>query len=387
MLKSRKRQQQSSRHARPAGFTLIVWSDDAKRSRRLHLSRALIALIALVVVGVAVAIGLLVQRNNELSAALEQASQGSQMSVDREQTLHQVVGSQQQTLNSARDQLTAEREKLVALQSQLSTLEQQLSDLEQFSNQVRSLLGGQVQPAGAAQGGQINAPLPSPTPQGYVIELASVSDDATYHATIASYQDAILRDGQRIFDTRASLEQLQATYLDQTSAQQAQDARAQTTASILADQLAKQAQQQAQKLAAAAASQKAADAIPHGFPYYGDISSSFGWRISPWDATKTGFHPGIDIVADVGTPVMATADGTVITAGWSDSFGRVIRIQHAGGLVTLYGHNSRLLVYVGEQIQRGQIIAYSGNTGMSTGPHIHYGIYRNGVAVNPILYR
>ncbi len=383
MLKSRIRQQQSSRRARPDGFTLIVWSDDAKRSRHLHISRWAIALLTLVVLGVAVAIGLLAQRNNELAAALMQASQGSQMSVEREQAMHQVVGSQQQTLNSARGELTTEREKLTALQSQLATLEQQLSDLEQFSNQVRTLLGGQVQPVGAAQGGQINAPIPSPTPQGYVIELASLSDNASYRTVLASYQDAILRDGRRIADARTALEDVQAAYLDQTSTQQAQDARTLTTASILADKQAQQAQQKA----AVATSLKAADAIPHGFPYYGDISSSFGWRISPWDATKTGFHPGIDILADVGTPVKATADGIILTAGWSDSFGRVIRIQHAGGLVTLYGHNSRLLVGYGDAVQRGQVIAYSGNTGMSTGPHIHYGIYRDGVAVNPLKYR
>lgn len=381
LLKSREWQRPSAKKKPKHGFTLILWSDDAKHSRRLHLSRLAIALAVVMLLGVAVTIGLLVQRTNELATQLAQAQQGGQLDSQREQTMHQVVGTQQQTLDDTRNELSSERQKLTALQSQLGALEQQLSDLEQFSDQVRTMLGGQAQPGSGGQGGQINAPQLSPTPQGYRVELAAYNDDASYRAAMASYQDAILRDGKRISNTRASLEELEAAYLEQTSAQQADDARAQTSAYIQAEQKATQ-----EKLDAAAR-QAALDAVPHGFPYYGEISSGFGWRTSPFDPTKTGYHPGIDIVADVGTPVKATASGTVISANYDDVYGRMVRIRHPNGLVTLYGHNSKLLVSVGETVQRGDIIAYSGSTGMSTGPHIHYGVYRDGVAVNPMKYR
>ncbi|MDQ2807376.1 MAG: peptidoglycan DD-metalloendopeptidase family protein, partial [Chloroflexota bacterium] len=127
--------------------------------------------------------------------------------------------------------------------------------------------------------------------------------------------------------------------------------------------------------------------IPQGYPFYGAISSPFGYRISPFVAGKGGYHKGIDIVAPTGTPVQATQAGRVIMAGWSDVYGRVVILNHGGGWVTLYGHNSRLLVQVGDWVEHGQVIAHSGSTGMSTGPHIHYEIRHNDVPVNPAKYR
>ena len=127
--------------------------------------------------------------------------------------------------------------------------------------------------------------------------------------------------------------------------------------------------------------------IPQGYPFYGPISSPFGYRISPFVAGKGGYHKGLDIVAPTGTPVQATQAGRVILAGWSDVYGRLVILSHGGGWVTLYGHNSKLLVKVGDWVERGQVVAYSGSTGMSTGPHIHYEIRRNDVPVNPAKYR
>jgi murein DD-endopeptidase MepM/ murein hydrolase activator NlpD len=127
--------------------------------------------------------------------------------------------------------------------------------------------------------------------------------------------------------------------------------------------------------------------IPSGYPYYGAITSPFGWRSSPFVKGKVGFHTGLDIQAPMGTPVRATQTGVVSQAGWSDVYGRVVMIDHGAGWVTLYGHNSKLLVSVGQRVVKGQVIAYSGSTGMSTGPHIHYEIRHNGVQVNPAKYR
>ena len=127
--------------------------------------------------------------------------------------------------------------------------------------------------------------------------------------------------------------------------------------------------------------------IPSGFPHYGAISSGFGWRSSPFVRGQVGFHKGIDIVAPTGTPVYATQAGRVVIAGWSNVYGRMVMLDHGAGWTTIYGHNSRLVVSVGDDVVQGQLLAYSGSTGMSTGPHIHYEIRYNGVPVNPMKYR
>jgi murein DD-endopeptidase MepM/ murein hydrolase activator NlpD len=127
--------------------------------------------------------------------------------------------------------------------------------------------------------------------------------------------------------------------------------------------------------------------IPSGYPYYGAITSPFGWRSSPFVKGKVGFHTGLDIQAPMGTAVRATQTGVVSQAGWSDVYGRMVMLDHGAGWATLYGHNSKLLVSVGQRVVKGQVIAYSGSTGMSTGPHIHYEIRHNGVQVNPAKYR
>ena len=121
---------------------------------------------------------------------------------------------------------------------------------------------------------------------------------------------------------------------------------------------------------------------PSIWPASGDISSNYGLR---WGGTD--FHPGIDIANDVGTPIVATADGIVTTAGWnSGGYGNMVDIDHGNGIMTRYGHTSQVVVSAGQQVRRGQVIAYMGNTGFSTGPHLHYEVRINGQAVNPARY-
>lgn len=116
------------------------------------------------------------------------------------------------------------------------------------------------------------------------------------------------------------------------------------------------------------------------------VTSDYGNRIHPITKTKK-FHKGIDIGAAQGTNVLAAADGTVVTAGWnSGGYGYYITINHGGGIVTLYGHNSKLLVKSGDKVKKGQVIAKVGSTGNSTGPHIHFEVLKNGSVVNPYDY-
>ena len=118
----------------------------------------------------------------------------------------------------------------------------------------------------------------------------------------------------------------------------------------------------------------------------GHISGRFGYRRSPFNNKKTEYHSGLDISLRRRTPVIATAKGRVIYSGWLPGLGNTVKISHGKGLVTLYGHNTKLLVKSGQFVERGQEIALSGNTGMSTGPHLHYEVQKNGYIENPIKY-
>ncbi|BAU10263.1 peptidase M23 [Leptolyngbya sp. NIES-3755] len=115
------------------------------------------------------------------------------------------------------------------------------------------------------------------------------------------------------------------------------------------------------------------------WPAKGVLTSPYGWR---WGR----MHRGIDIAAPVGTPIMAAAPGKVVTAGWNDGgYGNLVEVKHADGSVTLYAHNSRILVRVGQQVRQGQQIAEMGSTGFSTGPHSHFEVHLPGRgAVNPM---
>lgn len=97
-------------------------------------------------------------------------------------------------------------------------------------------------------------------------------------------------------------------------------------------------------------------------------------------------HPGIDIATEVNTPVVATADGTVARAGTDPVYGEYVLLAHDEGFETMYGHNALLLVERGDRVERGETIAYSGNSGRSTAPHLHYEVRRQGQAVDPAPY-
>jgi murein DD-endopeptidase MepM/ murein hydrolase activator NlpD len=117
-------------------------------------------------------------------------------------------------------------------------------------------------------------------------------------------------------------------------------------------------------------------------PVPGAISSNYGLRMHPI-LGYSRMHRGVDFRAAHGTPIVAATDGRVTLAGWNGGYGRTVRINHAGGLTTLYAHMSRMTVKNGDQVRRGQVIGYVGSTGLSTGPHLHYELYRNGQHVNP----
>jgi murein DD-endopeptidase MepM/ murein hydrolase activator NlpD len=121
------------------------------------------------------------------------------------------------------------------------------------------------------------------------------------------------------------------------------------------------------------------------YPSNGPTSSPFGWRTHPVLGYRR-FHAGLDFAASYGSTIRAADSGTVIFAGWYGGYGRAAIINHGNGITTLYGHSSELFVSEGQTVERGQAIAAVGSTGLSTGPHLHFEVRKNGTPVNPMNF-
>ncbi|MCL6591920.1 MAG: peptidoglycan DD-metalloendopeptidase family protein [Firmicutes bacterium] len=121
------------------------------------------------------------------------------------------------------------------------------------------------------------------------------------------------------------------------------------------------------------------------WPVRGRLSSGFGWRVHPV-LKQRKYHNGQDIAVPYGTPVLAADSGVVVVSGWQGGYGYFIAIDHGAGISSCYGHNSKLLVEAGDKVTKGQVIAKSGSTGLSTGPHVHFEVRIQGVPVNPLPY-
>ena len=120
-------------------------------------------------------------------------------------------------------------------------------------------------------------------------------------------------------------------------------------------------------------------------PVVAPITSDFGWRIHPIYGTRR-LHAGTDFGVDEGTPVHAADGGVVVEAGWVSGYGYTVIIDHGNGMSTLYAHNSEVAVSPGQTVSKGQVVSYSGNTGGSTGPHLHFEVRINGEPTDPMGY-
>jgi len=127
-------------------------------------------------------------------------------------------------------------------------------------------------------------------------------------------------------------------------------------------------------------------ATPTIWPAAGTITSSYGYRFSPFGGEDSDFHSGLDISNQIGSPIFATADGVVRHIGWAPGYGKAVLLDHGFGYSTLYGHVNDFKVKEGQRVSRGQVIALMGRTGRTTGVHVHYEVWIEGKAVNPMPY-
>jgi murein DD-endopeptidase MepM/ murein hydrolase activator NlpD len=144
-------------------------------------------------------------------------------------------------------------------------------------------------------------------------------------------------------------------------------------------------EQQAQLLSDLTAYERLLDHTPSKWPVASFVVSWFGWRYHPV-FRKSKEHEGVDLEAAYGTKVRAAADGIVSFAGWDGGYGYLIKIDHGYGYETRYGHNSKILVYEGQAVKKGQVISLSGSSGVATGPHLHYEVRINNQPVNPVSF-
>ena len=125
--------------------------------------------------------------------------------------------------------------------------------------------------------------------------------------------------------------------------------------------------------------------VPTVWPVNGQIISRFGQREDPF-SREGGLHWGVDITADMGTPVHAAADAVVSEADWMQGYGKLVVLDHGNGMRTWYAHLSKFAVVPGQEIRRGEVVGYSGSTGHATGPHLHFEVRMGGNPVNPYSY-
>jgi murein DD-endopeptidase MepM/ murein hydrolase activator NlpD len=207
-----------------------------------------------------------------------------------------------------------------------------------------------------------------------VAEVTAVVEDRTNEER--AVRDRLVRSQDALRDARsdkrrtlAGIQTDEQDYLDEVAALEKSSA-------ALAVQIRSA---QGSPSAPAASVSSAPSARGFIWPVSGPVTSGFGWR---WGR----MHEGIDIAVPTGTPVAAAASGTVIYAGWMGGYGNIVVIDHGGGISTAYGHNSSLACGVGQPVSQGQVIAYSGSTGHSTGPHVHFEVRVNGTPVDPLGY-
>jgi len=244
----------------------------------------------------------------------------------------------------------AQEERLKLLQSTATELSDRLRDLAKLDDELRQLLSLEPAPTRVEQLLTGSRPVtiaggpPSSTPDAAVSSSAVLETSLLAKAGYLADAFAVLREEME--ERVTSLEDLRVAAVEHLAYEAAR---------------------------------------PSIWPTNGYITSGYGYRSAPFGGYRQ-FHPAVDIAAPVGTPVVATGDGRVTFSGWQHDLGNTVIIDHGYNFETLYAHVAKVVVAVGDHVQKGQVIAYVGSTGRSTGPHLHYEVHLRGKHVNPRPY-
>lgn len=299
------------------------WPPDGDRGPEPRLPRGPARPLIVAALAVA-ALAIVAVHQRSLAAGSERLRADVRVSEARQRELEAQVARQHASLQKAEDDLEA-------LQRQLQVMEMQLDGVDYLSRELRRELG--LPPgAGTWSGVQLDG---DPRGGGYAPASVDVERAALARRRLA-----------------AGLVELQGLL---------EEARARGTG-------------------ATGAAAQPATASPANWPARGTVSSPFGWR---WFRSRPNYHTGIDIALPYGTPVAATGDGLVVGSGWQPGFGWSVLVQHAEGYHTLFAHLSETAVRVGDVVAPGSLLGLSGSSGNSTGPHLHYEIWKDGRLLDP----
>ena len=219
-------------------------------------------------------------------------------------------------------------------------------------------------------------------------DLQATQDEQVQYQENLKYKAEELKSSEE--QQKALQKSLQAYQMDTVSDQIAEQSRKEAAAAAAAAAAAKKKGGSSSSSSGSSAGNLSSATLTSGtftwpLPGYTNNSSAYGWRVHPIYGTRK-FHKGEDIPAPTGTPIVAAASGTVTTAGWVSGYGNYTVINHGGGVMTAYGHQSAIHVSVGQRVTAGQTIGLVGSTGNSTGPHLHFEVYVNGSTQNPMSY-
>ena len=296
----------------------------------------------------------------------------------------------QADINEMQQSTQLQQEQLMTLSKKASALSEELQNLTQMETELRIQAG--VKPPKDAESNTTEGTAQSVSTEGAETQETSVneapaetSEDVpdgqggpVEELNLNDIKEALTILESNLKARRESLEELQAdlkSQREQMAMMISLQAANNAARAISADGLMS-------TNSFAFGTSMAGSTVPSIWPTTGVVTSPYGLR---WGGSD--FHPGIDIANDMGTPILATADGIVEYAGWnSGGYGNMVDINHGNGIMTRYGHGSQVVVSTGQHVVRGQVIMLMGSTGFSTGPHVHYEVHVNGQRVNPISY-
>ncbi len=308
-----------------------TWRPDERSRIAIHIPVALAPLLALLGIGAVIGVALLVRENRALRRETMRLTTAEASAAGQERELEEAIARQHRRLRQAEGELEMMR-------FQIEAIEMQLDGVDYLSRQLRAELG--LPPGSGTWSGETGE-VPA---QGGAYVPASPD-----RARLALIQ-------RRLAEGLAELYRLQE-YARPSGAMAAEpDGSAEGREAV------------------------PAFSEPANWPARGDVTSPFGWRVY---RSRPNYHTGIDVALRYGTPVMATADGTVVGSGWQPGYGWSVLVQHGEGYNTLYAHLSEALAQLGERVKPGEIVGLSGSSGNSTGPHLHYEIWKDGQPLDP----
>lgn len=338
--------------------TLIVVPHSERAPVSLRIPTWLLPLFLVLSLAISAGAGMLAVRAYRLDQQVRELSRDRQLQLVREREM--------------RSTILAQQEEVRGLSLLVEDFQSELAGVSVLSTEIRDLLG-----------------LPEPTTPEIVVSAAFAA--YPYASTLEAMRSSAAASEARGGRMAGSPERTMATAVEKGQDVVGMQVTLPSTFRELL-RLRQEALQRIERIepenrtnaADLEAQLRLLAAAPHFWPTETHrISSRFGYR-TLWGMLE--FHKGIDIVVWPGTTVYATKDGTVTKAGWLSGYGWTVELEHEMGFATTYGHNSRLLVSEGDEVRAGEAIALSGNSGRSTGPHLHYEIRLNDTPVDPFKY-